>query len=280
MLPFVCPDCRAPLDEQPGALRCAACNATFPIIDSVPKLWPPSRAKEIEAQLAAFQDPHSAARQSPFLRALLPPNPICDPGGRKRKSLVKDAMRSGLVLNLGSKDADWGTHVVNVDLVAPPGGHTVAVLADLHRLPFADGTVDGIICTNVLEHVADASACIAEIARVLKPGGHLYVTVPFIFPTHPDPLDMQRWTLAGLRHAFRDFDELSAGPCGGPSSAFVALFPTMKASVFSNFFLFNAVRCLLGWLVWPLKFLDHIACLSPRAHMVAAAFHFFGKKRL
>ncbi|MCY3023226.1 MAG: class I SAM-dependent methyltransferase [Planctomycetota bacterium] len=297
------PDCGA---EAATSLRCAACAATFPIQNGVPRLWPPSRATEIQASLAAFHDAHQAVRGSRFFRALLPPNPICDPGARRRTARVKEAMAGGLVLNLGSKDTAWGEHVVNVDLVLPqfniqnekckiehtgagnqepransqqPRAKSTLLLADMHRLPFADASVDGVICTSVLEHVADAHTCLDEIARVVKPGGHVYVTVPFLFPTHPDPLDRWRWTLDGLRHALRGFDELDAGVCGGPCSAFVAIVPTLKASVFSNFYLFNCVRCVAGWVLWPVKFLDYIACRSRKAHMAAAAFYFLGRKK-
>ncbi len=136
-----------------------------------------------------------------------------------------------------------------------------------------------MICTYVLEHVADARACIDEIARVIKPGGHVYVTVPFLFPTHPDPLDRWRWTLDGLRHSMCAFEECEAGSSGGPFSACVSITPTLLASIFSNFYCFNATRFVLGWMLWPFKFLDAIANRSDKAHMAAANFYFLGKKK-
>ena len=50
--------------------------------------------------------------------------------------------------------------------------------ADARRLPFADGAFDRIIAAEVLEHIADDGAALAELARVLRPGGTLAVTVP------------------------------------------------------------------------------------------------------
>ena len=281
---LVCPDCRQPLKEESAALRCGSCGAAFPPEGGVPKLWPPSRAAEIERSIACYQAPHAGVRASRFFRSLLPPNPICDPGAKQRAARVKAALADGIVLNLGSKDTHWGAHVVNVDLVLPSIENRKSkiencILADLHRLPFADASVDGIICTNVLEHVAEPQMCLDEITRVLKPGGQVYITVPFIFPVHPDPLDRWRWTLDGLRNSLRGFDELEAGVCGGPFSAFVSIMPTLLASVFSNFYLFNAVRCALGWLLWPLKFLDHIAWRSAKAHMAAAGSFYLGRKK-
>ena len=52
------------------------------------------------------------------------------------------------------------------------------VSADALKLPFADGTFDRIICSEVLEHIPDAQTAIGELARVLRPGGSIAVTVP------------------------------------------------------------------------------------------------------
>ncbi|HLX64953.1 MAG TPA: class I SAM-dependent methyltransferase [Planctomycetota bacterium] len=241
-------------------------------------MYPPSRAAQIEAGLKSFQSAHASVRQSRFFRALIPPNSVYDRGRSAREARVREKMSSGFVLNLGSKSADWGTHVLNVDLAMPAAGG-VDLLADIARLPFADASVDAVICTYVLEHVADARACIDGIARVVKPGGYVYVAVPFLFPTHPDPLDRWRWTLDGLRHSMSAFEEIEAGNSGGPFSAYVSIVPTLTASIFSNFYLFNAVRFALGWLLWPLKFLDCIASRSDKAYMASANFYFFGRRR-
>lgn len=54
--------------------------------------------------------------------------------------------------------------------------------ADATRLPFADASIDKIICSEVLEHIPDYQAVLDEIARVLKPEGLLAVTVPRAWP--------------------------------------------------------------------------------------------------
>ncbi|ACE83839.1 class I SAM-dependent methyltransferase [Cellvibrio japonicus] len=54
--------------------------------------------------------------------------------------------------------------------------------ADATGLPFADGSFDKIICSEVLEHIADYHAVLREVARVLKPGGLLAITVPRAWP--------------------------------------------------------------------------------------------------
>ena len=49
------------------------------------------------------------------------------------------------------------------------------VQGDTHRLPFRESAFDGVVCRNSLHHVADPSAAIREMTRVLRPGGHLVV---------------------------------------------------------------------------------------------------------
>ncbi len=53
-----------------------------------------------------------------------------------------------------------------------------AICTDCDPIPLPDGTADVVICTEVLEHVADPSVILAELVRIARPGGHLLVTVP------------------------------------------------------------------------------------------------------
>ena len=65
---------------------------------------------------------------------------------------------------------------------APAGTSWSAVNGDGTCLPFADNTFDRIICSEVMEHIPDDAAAARELARVLKPGGTLAVTVPTWLP--------------------------------------------------------------------------------------------------
>ena len=64
----------------------------------------------------------------------------------------------------------------------PAGTVTRAVRADLLALPFPDGYFDVVMASEVLEHIPDDERAMAEIARVVRPGGRVAVTVPRWWP--------------------------------------------------------------------------------------------------
>lgn len=61
-------------------------------------------------------------------------------------------------------------------------GLLMAAMANITRLPFQDGVFDAIICSEVLEHINDNKTAVAELVRVLKPGGNMAVSVPSFWP--------------------------------------------------------------------------------------------------
>jgi SAM-dependent methyltransferase len=75
--------------------------------------------------------------------------------------------------------------------------------AELHisaagTLPLDDASVDTVFSTQVLEHVPDPLAYLAEARRVLRPGGNLLLSTHGVWTYHPHPDDFWRWTSAGL----------------------------------------------------------------------------------
>ena len=76
---------------------------------------------------------------------------------------------------------------------------SVDVFGDGNRLPFRDERFDTVLATEVLEHVRSPATLLREMARVLKPGGRVLLTVPFVQPLHELPSDYYRFTPASLR---------------------------------------------------------------------------------
>lgn len=68
-----------------------------------------------------------------------------------------------------------------------------------HVFPFADETFDSVLCNQVLEHVFNPDEFLGEIVRILKPGGKLLLTVPFVWDEHEQPYDYARYSSFGLR---------------------------------------------------------------------------------
>ena len=76
----------------------------------------------------------------------------------------------------------------------------VDIYASGEALPLEDNWADTVLCTQVLEHTPEPSQILAEIARVLKPGGHLILTAPLAWGLHQEPHDYYRYTRHGLAH--------------------------------------------------------------------------------
>lgn len=109
----------------------------------------------------------------------------------------------GRVLDYGCADVPY-RHLVAEDVDFVPADlegnpNAALVLAADGSVPASDESFDGVLSTQVLEHVSDPRVYLAECHRVLRPGGRLLLSTHGIFVYHPDPVDLWRWTCAGLR---------------------------------------------------------------------------------
>lgn len=73
------------------------------------------------------------------------------------------------------------------------------IFYDGQSIPVEANSYDGILSTQTLEHVPNPDIIVAEWARVLKNGGMLLITMPFMWPEHEMPYDFQRYSSGGLR---------------------------------------------------------------------------------
>ncbi len=90
-------------------------------------------------------------------------------------------------------------------------------LADLNALPFAAATFDAALNVVTLEHLTDPALALAEIGRVLKPGGRLLLVAPLEWEEHQQPHDFFRYTRYGLELLLTraGFGGLEMVPAGG-----------------------------------------------------------------
>lgn len=130
---------------------------------------------------------------------------------------------SRLLVVGGGTVGDGSAKVLNDDRVLTisfdiyPSAATTFV-GDGHHIPLDDGSVDAVWVQAVLEHVYRPELVVREIARVLRPGGLVYAETPFMQPVHEGAYDYERFSLSGHRLLFGGFEEIAAGPLGGPAS--------------------------------------------------------------
>lgn len=105
------------------------------------------------------------------------------------------------------------------------------IVGDVHKLPFEDNSVDGLLCLSVLEHVEDPFLAMREMHRVLKPGAGLFIYVPFLFYYHAHEgyySDYWRFTGDGLRVLAKPFTSCEVRPTRGAIETLVHLVPKMN----------------------------------------------------
>ncbi|WP_324171531.1 class I SAM-dependent methyltransferase [Sulfurimonas sp.] len=78
--------------------------------------------------------------------------------------------------------------------------------ADIKNLPFDSNSIDSVILTQVLEHIDEPYKALCEVQRVLKKGGILILSVPFIYQAHATPYDFFRFSEYGLKELCKKYD--------------------------------------------------------------------------
>jgi len=73
------------------------------------------------------------------------------------------------------------------------------IVGSAELLPLKDCSVDWIICTEVLEFINNSEQMFSEVNRILKKGGCLFLTTPFLYRIHDQPHDLQRFTNQKLK---------------------------------------------------------------------------------
>lgn len=143
----------------------------------------------------------------PLLRTPLHPQWLVTLGNARWRAWAGELAHGSRVLDIGCAGQEKRAALpadclyVGLDYPATAAAYRTRpmVYGDAHRLPCADRSFDLVLLTDVLEHLRDPLCALAEVRRVLRPGGRLLVGVPFLYPVHDAPHDYSRWTDAGLR---------------------------------------------------------------------------------
>ena len=126
---------------------------------------------------------------------------------------------SGVGLNVGAGGTKLDPRIKNLDLA--PGEH-IDYVCDATAIPVPDDSFDLIVSQETLEHVADPWKVMAEMHRVLKPGGKIYCQLPFVIGYHPGPTDFWRFSKEGIQQLVEQSgfktEEIGIPSVAGPDS--------------------------------------------------------------
>lgn len=191
------------------------------------------------------------------------------------RKVTEDPPEEALCLSIGGGPGR-AEGFTNVNIGPFPN---VDVVADAHKLPYADGSVHAIYCEAVIEHLYDPHQAVREIVRVLEPGGLVFAGTPFLYHYHGYPHHYQNFTLQGHENLFRraGFQVLETGICVGPVHALVLSMAVFLAQYCSS---------PLGWFasrIWNfasqyLYPLDQRINTLPNAHILAATTYVLAQK--
>jgi SAM-dependent methyltransferase len=106
------------------------------------------------------------------------------------------------VLDVGCGDRPYDSLFPGAVGFDVPGNPHADLHGSLERIPVGDASFDVVLCLQVLEHVPDPAAAIRELRRVVRPGGRVLLSTHGIYPFHPNPDDLWRWTHQGLERLF------------------------------------------------------------------------------
>lgn len=187
--------------------------------------WSPTKFDLIDGALQASLNPRHLAIDSRIVAGFIAEG--------YTRALTRYAR--GSLLDLGCGQAPfYGMYRPLVNEVtcvdwdsSPHDQQFVDVAADLNQsLPLPDRQFDTAILSDVLEHIHHPRILLEEILRVLNPGGHLLLNVPFLYPIHEAPFDFHRYTDFRLRQLAEQsgllVEELT--PLGAPRHVVGTLF--------------------------------------------------------
>jgi ubiquinone/menaquinone biosynthesis C-methylase UbiE len=291
---LICPRCGSQLVETAGALRCGSESCAlgaaggFPTVGRWPVLVDFERSIVDEGELRAAQASGSVPspgthrwsidRLPARLQSLWnPPNTAAPRNVELLLSLLPGP--SPLVLVVGGGTLGNGVDALYADRRARVIGFDIyssaltQFIADAHRIPLADESVDAVVVQAVLEHVLEPSQVVTEIHRVLRRRGLVYAETPFMQQVHAGPYDFVRYTSSGHRYLFRAFEEIAAGPVAGPGTQLLWSVDHLVRGLLRSELAGKLARGLFFWL-------RHLDRLVPGAFAMddASAYYFLGRR--
>lgn len=151
------------------------------------------------------------------------------------RSFLNDNARfiKGEVIDIGCGSAKYKSLILDFPAVKNYTGldffrgEAADIVADLNKkLPIENNKYDSALCISVLEHLLEPQFALDEIYRILKPGGHLLLATPWIYPFHGEPHDYFRYSRFALKYMLEKsgFKIILIQPTGGKGRIFLVFF--------------------------------------------------------
>ncbi len=292
---LLCPSCGGFLVVKDASIyiSCDGCAKTYPIVSGIPVMIDDEKSVFTQADFTGnnnlFFDLTPAGKFRSFISLLLPS--MVTPRSSKHfkyleKILLKDNSNSrprvlilgGSVLGGGMKKFVNNTNIDFIHSDVSFGPQTEIIL-DAHVISYKDASFDLVIAQAVLEHVIDPKQCVAEIWRVLKPGGLIFADTPFMQQVHGGAYDFTRFTHGGQRKLFARFTEIQSGASSGAGSVMAWSYQYLLLGLFGyNKILRYVVKAFARLTGFWLKYFDYLEVQNPYHIDGASSIYFIGKK--
>jgi SAM-dependent methyltransferase len=271
---LVCPETGSTLSLRDGHLVTADGGRRFQVVDGVPMLLPGTGVHEYLAEAdGAMASEYAQERGLVALRRRL------DSWVNRRDTrprALKDALRKvvwerdedAIVLSIGGGPDRWGDHITNLNIDRFPN---VDVVGDAYALPYAEGSVDSILCWAVIEHLEFPERAVAELHRVLRPGGLALLNTPFLQAFHAYPNHFQNLTLIGQNRMLERVGfEITSSGASGATFALIDLCSVYLRSFLPGRLLPGLAARMLRLLAVAAAPLDRRLAEHPNAHVIAS----------
>ncbi|MEO8348739.1 MAG: methyltransferase domain-containing protein [Acidobacteriota bacterium] len=280
---LVCPVTRERLVFEDGALRTSDDTHRYAVVSGVPILLSDPQAadryvQESSRMVEEYGQVEDSGKRGQIgkLRQLLARDYRTPESASAFTRFLERAVGESVYLSLGGGPGRAHPELVNVNIGPFPN---VDVVADVHELPYANSSVEGVFCEAGFEHFSEPDAVVREMFRVLAPGGKAYSVTPFLQAYHGYPDHFQNLTVSGHRRLLErgGLRIVDAGPCVGPLYALFDLGTVFISEYFPTILrppMRKAWR-LLSVLAGPMNRRFH---RSPNAHVFASTTYCLAEK--
>jgi SAM-dependent methyltransferase len=171
--------------------------------------------------------------------------------------------------------APFDVEYVGLDIVENP---LAELRGSVEAIPADDDSFDLVLCTQVLEHCNDPALAVRELRRVVAPGGRVLASTHGVQVYHPSPLDLWRWTHAGLERLFitaANWERVVVEPSSGTAACLAMLLSTYADIAAKRMHVRPAARAFAWVSNHAAEALDRRAAFlrEPRPGTLFANFH-------